>query len=371
MRLNFRYLLIFSISFFVSNISFANSDTTKAVIFIHSDIGNDSNAMFYIGCGNYKTLYDSIKPDINGNCKFVVTVKMFDRWCYIGQKSSIPNKSIGFNFILSPNDTVKLDFTKKTLEEFMEFVPNQGISDKIFRTGSERLNKEKEKIFEKLRDNPAFNFNSEIVNFAFPYIDSIIDIDPFVGLELAQLHHQSMFMNYDYSMPYIESFHNKLDKIVAEDSLFNFNPTMVWLNKQLRLNKIAPPFALKNMDKQVITLEKYKEKYLLIDFWASWCGPCIEKGQELMKVYPKYKQHNFEVLGISSDFIKDDWTNAVKRDKFGWEQVWIGTDEKTKKEMFDNYRHTSIPLTILLAPGGRVLKINPTLKEIEDEIMKP
>ena len=369
MKLNFRLLLIFSIGFITPKFGFANSDTSKAVIFAHANITNDSNAVFYLVSKNSKELNDSIKSDINGNFMFAVTVKMSDKGYFIGQKDSITNKiSWLVYFILNPKDTVKVDLTEKNK---IEFVPNKGISYYRFFNGLEKITKERDTIIIKLHATVISNYDSAVVNFTFPYIDSLIDIDPFVGLELAYAYHHSLFQSYYYSIGYIEEFYKKLDKIVAKDSLFNSNPVMNWLNKQIRLNKIAPPFVLNNLDEQAITLEKYKEKYLLIDIWASWCGPCIEKSQELMKVYPIYKKHNFQVLGISTDESKEAWKNAVKKYKFDWEQVWIGTDMKTKQEIFDNYRINAIPITILLAPGGKVLKINPTLKEIEDEIMKP
>lgn len=369
MRLNFRFLLIFSIGFIITTkVSFANTDTSKAVIFVHTNKTNSSNAVFYLLSMTYFKDVDSIKPDINGNFIFAVTVKMSDKSYFIGQKDSITNKISWLVYvILNPNDTVKVDLTEKNK---IEFVPNKGISYYRFINGTEKIRKEIDTIMGKFRANAFYNYNSAIVNFTFPYIDSIIDIDPFVGLQLAYENHQSMFMSYYYSIDYIEGFYKKLDKIVAEDSLFNSNPIINWLNKQIRINKIAPPFVLNNLDEQAITLEKYKEKYLLIDIWASWCGPCIEKSQELMKVYPIYIKHNFDVLGISTDFTKDAWKNAAKKYKFDWEQVWIGTDMKTKQEIFDNYRINAIPITILLAPGGKVLKINPTLKEIEAEITK-
>lgn len=369
MRLNFRFLLIFSIGFITPKVSFANSDTSKAVIFVHSNTANDSNVVFYLGSQFSKEPNDSIKSGVNGNFMFAVTVKMSNKAYFIGKKDSFNSKiSWLASFILNPNDTVKVDLTE---ENKIEFVPHKGISHYRFYNGAERINREIDTILQKLHANVITNFDSALVNFTFQYIDSIIDIDPFVGLQLAYFNHHHLFQSYYYSIGYIEEFYEKLDKMVAKDSLYKSNLFMNWFNKQVRINKIAPPFVLNNLDEQAITLEKYKEKYLLIDIWASWCGPCIEKSQELMKVYPKFKKHNFEVLGISTDFKNEEWKNAVKKYKFDWEQVWVGTDKKTKSEIFDNYRINAIPITILLAPGGKVLKINPTLKEIETEIIKP
>ena len=369
MRLNFRFLLIFLVGLITTQVSFANSDTSKAVIFVHSNTAKDSNVVFYLGSQFSEEPKDSIKSDVNGNFMFAVTVKMSNKAYFIGKKDSFNSKiSWLASFILNPNDTVKVDLTE---ENKIEFVPNKGISHYRFINGGERINREIDTLLQKLHANVITNFDSALVNFTFPYIDSIIDIDPFVGLQLAYFNHQHLFKSYSYSIGYIEEFYKKLDEMVAKDSLFNYSPFMNWFNKQIRLNKIAPSFVLNNLDEQAITLEKYKEKYLLIDIWASWCGPCIKNSQELMKVYPTYIKHNFDVLGISTDFSKEEWKNGVKKYKFDWEHVWVGTDIKTKNEIFDNYRINAIPITILLAPGGKVLKINPTLKEIEDEIMKP
>jgi peroxiredoxin len=371
MRLNIRLILIFLIGFTATKVSFANSDTSKAVIFAHANITNDSNAVFYFKSSFSKVPNDSIKLDINGNFMFAVTVKPSDKGYLIGQKDSNTNKISWFvYFILNPTDTVKLDLTKKNLKEIIEFVPNKGISHYRFFNGLEDIKKEFDSISLKLNADISYNSYSAYVNFTFPYINSMIDLDPFVGLELAYIHHQSMFLNYLYSTVYIEGFYKKLDAIVAKDSLFNVNPAFAWYNKQLRLNKKAPPFVLNNLDEQAISLEKYNEKYLLIDIWASWCVPCIEQSKELIKVYPKYKKHNFQILGISTDKSNESWKNAVKKYKFNWEHVWLGTDIKTKNEIESNYRIFSIPITILIAPGGKVLKINPTLKEIEAEIIK-
>jgi hypothetical protein len=91
MRLNVRLLLIFSIGFITTKVSFAHSDTSKAVIFAHANITNDSNAIFYLKSSFSKVPNDSIKLDINGNFIFAVTVKISDKGYFIGQKNSINN----------------------------------------------------------------------------------------------------------------------------------------------------------------------------------------------------------------------------------------------------------------------------------------
>ena len=233
MRLNFRLLLIFSINFITTKVSFANSDTSKAVIYVHANITNDSNTVFYLVSASSKVLNDSIKSDMNGNAMFAVTVKTSDKCYFIGQKESTTNRISWFlTIILDPSDTVKLDLTKKSLIEIIEFVPNKGISYYRFVNGLERITKERDTLIRKLHANVISDYDSAVVNFTFPYIDSIMDIDPFVGLELAQAYHHSLFQSYYYSIGYIEEFYQKLDKIVAKDSSFNANPIMLWLNKQ-------------------------------------------------------------------------------------------------------------------------------------------
>jgi len=70
-----------------------------------------------------------------------------------------------------------------------------------------------------------------------------------------------------------------------------------------------------------ISLSSMQGKVVLIDFWASWCGPCRLSNRQLVKLYSKYKDKGFEIYGVSLDENKKDWMRAIKQDKIAWTQV--------------------------------------------------
>jgi len=118
----------------------------------------------------------------------------------------------------------------------------------------------------------------------------------------------------------------------------------------------APDFTLKNLEDQDVSLSDFRGKVLLVDFWASWCGPCRKENPHVRKLYARYKEQGFEILGVSLDKTKDRWQQAVTKDKLEWEQVsdlagWGNTVAKM-------YNVRSIPHTILLDEEGRILARN-------------
>ena len=122
---------------------------------------------------------------------------------------------------------------------------------------------------------------------------------------------------------------------------------------------IAPGFSLKNPNGEEISLESFKGKYVLIDFWASWCIPCREENPNVVKAFEKYKGKNFTVLGISLDGGKgarENWVNAIKNDGLPWEQVseLLGWQGKISKR----YKVGAIPANFLIDPNGKIVGRN-------------
>jgi peroxiredoxin len=126
----------------------------------------------------------------------------------------------------------------------------------------------------------------------------------------------------------------------------------------LTIGMNAPTFSLPTASGQTVSLDSYLGKYVLIDFWASWCGPCRAENPNLVEVYKTYKTRNFEVLSISIDTNEEraKWLKAVHDDKLPWAQVLDLA--KGLGQVAALYHVQAIPQNFLVDPNGKIVAVN-------------
>jgi thiol-disulfide isomerase/thioredoxin len=137
---------------------------------------------------------------------------------------------------------------------------------------------------------------------------------------------------------------------------------------QIKVGQMAPEISLPNSFDSIINLSSFKNKVVLIDFWASWCGPCRASIPNVVKLYKKYKDEGFEVFGVSIDARKDDWLNAVKHDNITYTQVNDNTGWNSLIAM--KYKVDAIPCTFLLDKTGKIIAIDEEGPQLERKIKK-
>ena len=115
----------------------------------------------------------------------------------------------------------------------------------------------------------------------------------------------------------------------------------------------APDFTMNTPDDVPMKLSEHRGKVLLVDFWASWCGPCRRENPTVVAAYKKYHEKGFDVLGVSLDKTKDRWLKAIEKDGLMWHHV---SDLKGwKNDAAKLYGVTSIPATVLLDREGKII----------------
>ncbi|MCK7558955.1 AhpC/TSA family protein [Chitinophaga sedimenti] len=137
------------------------------------------------------------------------------------------------------------------------------------------------------------------------------------------------------------------------------------------IGQTAPDFTLPDVNGKMVSLSAMRGKYVLVDFWASWCGPCRQENPNVVAAFNTYKAKNFTILGVSLDEDKGKWQQAIANDKLAWAHV--SDLRQWESAVVPLYNITGIPTNILLDPSGKIIAANlrgPQLEAKLAEVLK-
>ena len=149
----------------------------------------------------------------------------------------------------------------------------------------------------------------------------------------------------------MQGFKESVDKTVYYKHLVKLYNTL----ERVAISKPAPEFTIPDTKGNLIRLDDFKGKYVLIDFWASWCAPCRAANPKLVHIYNTFNKRNFTIVGISVDRNKDGWIKAIQTDELPWTNL---SNLKGWDEVSNIYGVKAIPQNFLLDPNGIIIDKN-------------
>lgn len=314
--------------------------------------------------GNQKEVAKGV-IDGNGNFQLIGHIDHFDAFQLI-----LENESKVLELVIAPKDKIKLNtsFEKfdvepnisgvswaKQANEFTRLKNNFLAKQTSLRNENPRITKEESQVFldvimkeldsnavNLVKQNKKSDFNLVLFSFLAP-IQSMDDWDP-TYLKLMQEVVSNLKAKHPEAprVQMIEQQTGQIERIYQEEILM----------KEGKME--APDFTLKTPEGKEIKLSMLKGQIVLIDFWASWCGPCRQESPNVVRLYNQYKVDGFTVFSVSLDENADKWKEAIKKDGLIWPNH--GSDlQGWKTPLTQLYGFNSIPHTVLVNKEGKII----------------
>jgi peroxiredoxin len=164
-------------------------------------------------------------------------------------------------------------------------------------------------------------------------------------------------------MTKIETLYNGLDKSIKDSKAGKSIVKNIKEFKTVKEGRRAPEFAAPNPEGKKVTLKESLGKVTIVDFWASWCGPCRKENPNMVALYNEFHDKGLNIIGVSLDDAADKWKEAIAKDKLAWTQV--SNLKKWSDPIAVQYGVESIPKTYVLNSFGVVVA-----KDLSGEALK-
>ncbi len=263
-------------------------------------------------------------------------------------------------------DTKPGSRAKVTGSKNMEHYAQLNALNENFKAKVERLNVSYEKATQNKDKAAQQKIQQQFEQGQTEIVTQVKNLIPQMGSSLATLY-ATNFLNQEQDFDVFEQLADRFEKEKPNVRIYQaFVATVRRVQSKkngLAIGSPAPEINLPTPDNKIVSLSSLKGKYVLIDFWAGWCGPCRKENPNVVRLYNQYKSKGFEVYGVSLDSDRKQWLDAIQKDGLTWTQV-------SDLKYFDSaaamaYGIQYIPFTVLVDPKGNIVA-----KELRGEALE-